>query len=159
MSSNPGIGHNSAGLLLIGWKEYVDFPEWGVERVKAKIDTGARTSAFDVSRYVLEDRGQQTIARMELSLSRRRPAQRVTIELPVVRLVVVKSSNGDREERPLIEAAIQIGPVRQRILLTVTNRSSQLFPVLLGRQALARSFIVDVSQKYVLGKSGPSRVR
>jgi hypothetical protein len=159
MTSNSGSGYSPASLLLIGWKEYLDFPEWGIQRVKAKVDTGARTSALDVTRYVLEQRGPATIARMELALNRRRPAAVVALELPVLRLVVVKSSNGDREERPVIETLIRLGPVEKRIMLTVTDRSSQVFPVLLGREALARSFLVDVGQKYLLGKSGVGRHR
>ncbi len=140
------------GLTLIGWKEYVDFPEWGLRRVKAKVDTGARTSALDVARYVLERRAGGLVARMELALNRRRPDRLAAVETPVLRLAVVTSSDGVREERPVIEALVRLGPVEKRIRLTVTDRSGMLFPMLLGREALAGSFVVDVGRKYVLGK-------
>jgi hypothetical protein len=153
MKSIPGTGPAPGGLLKIGWKEFLDFPEWGVQRVKAKIDTGARTSALDAARCVLERRSAGLMARIDLALNRRRPDRLVTVETPVLRLAVVTSSNGVRQERPVIEAVIRLGPVQKRILLTVTDRSSLLFPILLGREALAGSFIVDVSHKYLLGKA------
>jgi ribosomal protein S6--L-glutamate ligase len=68
----------------------------------------------------------------------------------VLRTVVVSNSGGMREERPLIEAAVRLGPVHKRIHLTVTNRARMRFRMILGRQALAGSFIVDVSRKYLL---------
>jgi hypothetical protein len=152
MTPPPGPGDAPDGPILIGWKEYVEFPEWGLRRVKAKVDTGARTSALDVTRYVLERRAGGLVARMELALNRRRPDRLATVETPVLRLAVVTSSDGVREERPVIEAAVRLGPVERRIRLTVTDRSGMLFPMLLGREALAGSFVVDVSRKYVLGK-------
>jgi hypothetical protein len=149
-------GPTPDGLLLIGWKEYVDFPAWGIRRVKAKADTGARTSALDVARYALEHRSGRLVARMELALNRRRPDRVVTVEAPVLHQVVVTSSNGVREERPVVETTVRLGPVQKRIRLTVTNRSGMLFRMLLGREALAGSFVVDVGHKYLLGgRSSP----
>jgi hypothetical protein len=152
MKFPPEPGSAPVGPTEIGWKEYLDFPEWGVRRVKAKVDTGARTSALGVVRHSLVQRPEGLVARMELALYRRHPEQRVTVETPVLRLVAVTSSNGVREERPVIEALVRLGPVEKRIRLTVTNRSSMLFSVLLGREALAGSFVVDVGRKYLLGK-------
>jgi hypothetical protein len=152
MSQDPERGVSPGGLIAIGWKEYLDFPEWGVNRVKAKVDTGARTSALDVARFSLERRPEGLIARMQLALNRRRPERLVTVETPVLRLVVVTSSDGVREERPVIETAVRLGPIEKRIRLTVTDRSGMLFPMLLGREALAGSCVVDVRYKYLLGK-------
>jgi hypothetical protein len=152
MTPTPEPGTAPGGLLAIGWKEYLDFPEWGIRRVKAKVDTGARTSALDVARYVLQRRPEGLIARMALALNRRRPSALVEVETPVLRLVVVTSSDGVREERPVIETSIRLGPIEKRIRLTVTDRSGMLFPVLLGREALAGSFVVNVAHKYLFGK-------
>ena len=150
----PGPIHASRGqsLLLVGWKEYVDFPDWGVQRVKAKVDTGARTSALDVARCHLEHRSDGLFARLELVLNRRRPDRLVAVETPVLRMVWVKNSGGSREERPLIETTLRLGTVEKRIRLTVTDRSHMLIPMLLGREALAGSFVVDAGHKYLLGK-------
>jgi hypothetical protein len=137
--------------LLIGWKEYLAFPEWGIRRVKAKVDTGARTSALDAVSYDLwQQEGVGLCVRLRLALHRKRPGELTVVEAPVLSLVVVRNSSGLSEQRPLIEVPIRLGPVGKRIRLTVTNRSGMLFRVILGRQALADDFVVDVSKKYLL---------
>jgi ribosomal protein S6--L-glutamate ligase len=67
-------------------------------------------------------------------------------------MVVVRNSIGMRQRRPLIETQIRLGSLDRRIRLTLTNRASMRFRMILGREALAGSFIVDVSQKYLLGR-------
>jgi hypothetical protein len=139
--------------LLIGWKEYVDFPDWGISHVKVKIDTGARTSALGVVSYELrQELGQGLMAELRLALSRRHPERTAVVAVPVLRLVVVSNSGGMKEERPLIETRLRFGRFAKTVALTVTNRAGMLFPVILGRKALEGDFIVDVSQKYLLRK-------
>jgi hypothetical protein len=137
--------------LLIGWKERLDFPAWGIRRVKAKVDTGARTSALGAVSYELfQADGAGLCVRLRLALNRKRDHEIHVVEAPVLQTVVVRNSNGMCEQRPLIEAEVSLGPVRKRIRLTVTNRSGMLFRVILGRRALADDFVVDVSKKYLL---------
>jgi hypothetical protein len=137
--------------LVIGWKERLDFPAWGIRRVRAKADTGARTSALDAVAYELyHAEGGALWVRLRLSLLRKHAAGPLVVEVPVLRTVVVRNSGGQHEERPLIEADVVLGPVRKRVLLTVTNRAGMRFRVLLGRSALAGDFVVDVSKKYLL---------
>ncbi|HZT83528.1 MAG TPA: RimK/LysX family protein [Gemmataceae bacterium] len=137
--------------LPVGWKEHVAFPEWGVRRVRAKVDTGARTSALGVGGYELwEDAGRGTMVRLRLALSRKHPERQKVVEAPVLRTVVVRNSAGVPERRPVIEALARLGPVEKRILLTLTYRPAMRFRLILGRQALAGDFIVDVSKKYLL---------
>ncbi len=139
--------------VVIGWKERIGFPDWGIRNVKAKIDTGARTSALDVISYELRTvTGKGLIAELRLALHRRRPDKVKTIEAPVLKMVVVSNSSGMREQRPLIETTVSLGPVTKRIRLTVTNRAGMRFAVILGRKALENDFLVDVSQKYLLKK-------
>jgi hypothetical protein len=141
----------ATGRTLIGWKEYLDFPEWGLRRIKAKIDTGARTSALDVASYELREDGPRgLIARLRLSLHRKDPGRLTVVEAPVQGMVVVRNSSGLSEQRPLIEATVRLGPVTKRVRLTVTNRAGMRFRMILGRKALEGDFVVDVSQKYLL---------
>jgi hypothetical protein len=141
----------AARPLLIGWKERLDFPAWGIRRVKAKIDTGARTSALGAVSYTLYHAdGGGLCVRLRLAPHRKRPAEVHEVEAPVLRMVTVRNSGGQCEERPLIEADVCLGPVRKRIRLTVTHRPGMLFRLILGRQALAGDFVVDVSNKYLL---------
>jgi hypothetical protein len=142
-------------MEAVGWKEYVDFVEWGVRRVKAKIDTGARTSALDVASYELSEDGPGLTAVLRLPLSRRHPERLTVVRVPVLGMVVVSNSSGGRELRPLIETTIRLGRVEKRIRLTVTNRAGMRFRMILGRKALEGDFLVDVSQKYLLRRHGP----
>jgi hypothetical protein len=146
-------GEAPAGPLCIGWKEHLDFPEWGLRHVKVKVDTGARTSALDVEDYELLPTSEGgTVARLRLALHRRRPHKVVWVEAPVLRVVEVCNSSGVRERRPLIEALVRLGPVQKCILVTIANRKAMRFRMILGRQALAGDFVVDVSRKYLLRK-------
>jgi hypothetical protein len=137
------------GLVTIGWKERIDFPEWHLRRVKAKIDTGARTSALDAAGYEIREAEGILVAEIQLSLRRKSGRPRI-IHAPVLGIVAVANSAGIHEERPLIETLVQIGPVRERVRFTVTNRSRMRFPVILGRSALAGHFVVDVRRRLVL---------
>lgn len=137
--------------VLVGWKEYVDFPDWGISHVKAKIDTGARTSALDVASYELREvAGGGFVAELRLALNRKHPEQLTVIHAPVLTMISVSNSSGIREHRPLIETTVRIGPVTKCLRFTVTNRANMRFRMILGRKALEHYFIVDVSRKYVL---------
>jgi hypothetical protein len=143
--------------LLIGRKEYLAFPDWDV-RLRAKVDTGAFSSALDVASYELErDDTGLLIARLALSLSRRHPQRQTIVYAPVVRMVGVTSSSGERQERPLLETIVRLGPVEKRIRVTVTNRAHMRSRMLLGREALAGDFVVDVSKKYLLRSDIPEQ--
>lgn len=145
-------------LLPIGWKERIDFPAWGLRSVKAKIDTGARTSALNVCDFELIERPNgQPVARFRPVVDRKRNAVcGAIVEVQVERMVKVRSSSGEEQLRPEIETEIRLGPIVKRIRLTLTDRSRMLFAVILGRTALAETFVVDVTRKYVQ-RQGKSR--
>jgi len=139
--------------LVIGWKERIDFPDWGLRRVKVKIDTGARTSALGVVYYELrDDPSDGRVADLILALDRKAPERQVRLHVRVMGTVVVRNSSGQSEWRPLVETLVRLGPISRPVRLTVTNRCQMRFPVILGRQALAGDFLVDVSRKYLLKK-------
>jgi hypothetical protein len=138
-------------LLIIGWKERLDFVHWPIRRVKVKIDTGARTSALGVESCELHpNAGQGFSIRLRLALHRRHPQRIVEIETPVLAFVRVRNTSGQCEQRPLIETDVCLGPVRKRIRLTIANRAAMRHTVILGREALAGDFLVDVSRRYLL---------
>jgi hypothetical protein len=141
----------SRTLLPIGWKEHLQFTEWDLRRIRVKIDTGARTSALDVVRYdLMETAGGGLTATLYLALDSKHPGRFTRIHTPVLRTVLVRNPGGLREERPLVETAVRLGPIHKRIRITITNRSSMRYRMILGREALANDFIVDVSRKYLL---------
>ena len=140
----------SNDLTLIGWRERVDLPEWGVRRIRAKIDTGARTSAIDVAQieYLADDR-----VRFEVVV-RTRP-ERVTtwIEADTARQSVVKPSSGERQRRVVCRTMMGIAGIKHEIELSLVCRKGMLCRMLIGRTALAGVFSVDPSRKYVLTKA------
>jgi hypothetical protein len=137
-------------LLLIGRRERLSFPEWDLHRVRAKIDTGAYSSALHVGEYELLGTPAGRVVRLHLLPQRRQRGGLKWVEAPVLRMVSVRNSGGQRESRPLIEPMVRLGPLTWRIRLTVTNRSRMRCPMLLGRQALAGRFLVDVRRKDLL---------
>jgi hypothetical protein len=145
-----------APLPLIGRKERVSFPVWDLHRVRAKVDTGAFSSALHVASYeLIEDDQGGTLLRMVVCLSRRRPEHVKRIEEPVVKMVKVRSSSGCETFRPLIEPVVRLGHVTRRVRLTVTDRSKMRCRMLLGRHAIAGLFLVDVRARYLLDEQQP----
>lgn len=139
---------------IIGWREYVAFPDWNIKRVKCKIDTGARTSALDVVNLV-ELPGD--MARFDVVLSRGTKHRRQTVEAPIVRRTKIRSSLGHPHDRLVVAATVKIGPVTTTIELGLVNRKNMLCRMLLGRKALIGHFLVDPRRTYVFGKRKPKR--
>jgi hypothetical protein len=144
-----------APILIIGRKEYVAFPEWDIGRVRAKIDTGAYSSALGVYGCQVVETPAGPVARIEVHAGSKQSKGLRMIEAPVVQMVRVRSTSGKQEVRPLIEAVVRLGPVTRRIRLTLTDRSRMRCRLLLGRQALAGQFLVDVRSKDLLKRPGP----
>lgn len=147
--------------VVIGWKEYLDLPELGVFDLKAKVDTGARTSSLHVTDLrVLEPLadGAAEIA-FAVPLDRAEPARAVDARARMLRRVKVTDSGGTSEVRPVIETELVLGAVHKRILLTLTDRTGMLFRMLLGRKALEEDFLVDVGSRYLTRRPDPRRRR
>lgn len=140
--------------ITIGWREWVSLPTLGIAAIKAKIDTGARTSAlhaYDV-RFVQQDG-------VEMVRFRVHPLQRdsrtyVEAEAPLKERRRVRSSSGHSTLRPVIQVPVEVGGRRLRIELTLTNRDAMGFRMLLGRRAIRRGILVDPGRSY-LTATGP----
>lgn len=135
---------------VVGWRERVDLPEWGVSGVLAKIDTGARTSAIHV-----ENMQHTTDGRVEFDVvkSRKASAKHVTVEAAVVRSAVVRTSTGHEQERIVVETLMKLGRTEKRIELTLVSRKRMLCRMLLGRSALEGDFLVDVTLRHTGAKA------
>jgi hypothetical protein len=136
----------------IGWKEFVDLPELGLLRLKSKIDTGARTSTLHLHSLTYLERladGSQA-AELTMAPDRHDPSLLVSARVRVLRQIEVRDSGGHLEVRPLIETELVLGPVRKRILVTLSDRSGMLFRMILGRKAVEGDFLVDPARKYLL---------
>ncbi len=142
---------------IIGWREWVHLPGLKVDKIKAKIDTGARTSALHAFRVTPFTRDGASYVRFYVH-----PVQReATPEIKCVALLldtrVVTDSGGRREERPVIRTMLKIGKSKYPIELTLTNRDVMGFRMLLGRQALRRRYLVDPSRSFVIRKKAKKR--
>lgn len=143
-----------AELATIGWSEYVDLPDWGITRLKAKTDTGARTSALHV-----EDLKALPDGRIQFHVvhgSRRSPKTSPIIAQPV-KWGRVRSSNGHYVERWFVRTTLQIGPILKEIEISLVSREKMLFRMLIGRKALERTFLVDPSKRSILTKRLPKK--
>src|SRR5438876_10335707 len=139
--------------VVIGWKERASFPEWGVRRVRVKIDTGARTSALGADFYNLsDDPARGRVVELTITFDRKRPDRQTTIRAPMLGHVIVCNSFGMKEQRPVIETQLRLGPVTKLVRFTVANRTRMRFPVILGRRALAGDFLIDVGQAFTQKK-------
>ncbi|MBX3127014.1 MAG: RimK/LysX family protein [Polyangiaceae bacterium] len=135
--------------LVIGWAEYVDIPEWNVTRLRAKMDTGARSSALHVEN--VHEVGHSRV-RFDVRLHRKQIDRRVTVEAPISRRGRVRPSSGVSEARIFVVAKVRIGGVEREIELSLVSRERMLFRMLIGRSALSHAFVVDVSRRYTLGR-------
>src|SRR4051812_42747847 len=124
--------------LTIGRKEHVDLPDLNLRRVKAKVDTGARTSSLGVVK--LKFRGTETGPVVEVIVRRHEKGKRRRRTLPVMETCFVKSSSGETECRPVVELIARLGGVEKRIRVTLSDRSTMRHVMLLGRSALAGDF-------------------
>lgn len=137
---------------ILGWREWVSFPELGISQIKAKIDTGARTSclhAFYVAPF--ERNGEQWV-RFDIHPVQGDTNEVVHGEAPVLEQRLVRDSGGHEELRYVIETTVSIGGASFKAEVTLTDRDTMKFRVLLGRTAIRGKFLVDSSRSYLQGK-------
>ncbi|MEQ9641543.1 MAG: ATP-dependent zinc protease [Alphaproteobacteria bacterium] len=148
------LARHARQLPVVGWREWIALPTLDIGRIKAKIDTGARTSslhAFDISEFT--KRGVPHVAFVVHTQQRRRtPA--VECQAPVHDQRLVTSSTGHRQRRYVIKVEIAAGGLTWPIELTLADRDAMGFRMLLGRQALRRRFLIDPSRSYLAGEPG-----
>ena len=139
--------------ILIGWKEYVDLPEWGIFGMCAKIDTGARSSALHVEDIVIEDDGHVSFSVVRHRQGRRPP---VRVTGRITRRKIVRSSTGHSSSRIFVSTTMRMGAIEAQIEISLVDRDAMIHRLLIGRAALA-CVRIDPSERFLLGK--PERRR
>jgi hypothetical protein len=136
----------------IGWREWVSMPELGVKRIKAKIDTGARSSsvhAFDVKTFFKED---QEFVQFSIHPAQGRDQPEIAAVAPILERRLIRSSNGEAEYRIVIRATLSLLGQQFPIDLTLANRDAMGFRMLIGREALRGRFVVDAQRSFLAGR-------
>ena len=132
--------------ILIGWRERVDLPDWGLSALRAKADTGARSSAIDVAE--IEELADGTV-RFVVVTDRKDPAARWTLEAPISRRTRVRSSFGQDHDRLFVTTRIRLAGIEFTTEVGLVSRRSMISRMLLGRRTLANRFAVDSARRYL----------
>ncbi len=135
--------------LVIGWTEYVEIPEWGVKQLRAKVDTGARSSALHVENIQELPRGR---VRFDIVLHREKSDRRVHVETRIARRGWVRSSTGHRTQRIFVATTLRIGPIEREVEMSLVDRERMIHRMLLGRTALAGGILINPAQRMRLGR-------
>jgi len=130
-----------------GWREIVALPDFGIARLRAKIDTGARTSALHASDLENFERDGQPWVRFRLICE---DGVNRLCEAPRVARRMITSSNGESQERLIVKTTLSMGTQVFRAEFSLADRSDMLFPMLVGRTALRRRFLVDSAKSFLL---------
>lgn len=152
MNPKPEGAPRKPAKPTIGWREWVALPELGVDAMKVKVDTGARSSAlhaFDLRSF---ERSGAEYVRFTIHPRQRDSTISIDAECQVVARRWVTTSSGHRTRRPVIRTSVELFGQTWPIEVTLTNRDAMGFRMLLGRQAIRRRFLVDVSSSYLGGK-------
>lgn len=145
---------------VFGWKEHVALPEWGIDRLRAKLDTGARTAALHVEDYAEhETSGADALPTVtfHVLVGSRDAPRRVEVVAPVVGHRLVRDTRARPESRPIVRTRIVCGPLDVEAEISLTDRSGMNFRMLLGRLTLMDHALIDPSRGYVMTDPPPRR--
>lgn len=143
----------SSAVMTVGWREWVSLPDLGLPAIKAKVDTGARTSAIHASNIerFRHENGDDWVSFTVY------PIQRITnitrqCKAPLVDIRKVTDSGGHSEERFFITTNLVIGDQTRMVEITLAQRTDMLFRMLLGRTTLVPGIVVNPQRSYSLGR-------
>lgn len=144
---------------IVGWREWMSLPDLCIDQIKVKVDTGARTSAlhaFFVDPFIRDD---IQWVRFGIHPKQKNRDFVIECEAPVKDQRLVSDSGGHKETRYVIETTLQLADYRWLAEMTLTDRDSMKFRMLLGRTALDGHFLVNPNKSYLIGKHRKRKYR
>jgi ribosomal protein S6--L-glutamate ligase len=145
--------------IILGSEEWCTLPELGIPSIKARVDSGAKTSALHAKNIAPFIKDDQNWVRFDVNPIQNNVKTVVHCEAPLVDKRIVKSSSGFREQRYVIQTLLEIGDSKWVIEMTLTNRDSMGFRMLLGREAMSGRVLVDPEQQYLLGQHSTDNLK
>ncbi|MGD2123003.1 MAG: ATP-dependent zinc protease [Gemmatimonadota bacterium] len=136
----------------IGWREWVRLPDLGVDTIKVKVDTGARTSSLHAFGLKELEKNGTPYVRFVVHPEQKRAQPAIQVELPLLARRRVRDSGGKAELRPVVQTVVELMGQRWPIEVTLTRRDAMGFRMLLGRQAIRGRFAVDPGRSFLGGK-------
>lgn len=140
--------HQLPTPLILGWQEWVALPDLGLPALKAKIDTGARTSALHTHQIEPYGSPERPMVRFTVRPDPDREDLQIEASAAIIDQREVTSSNGERELRFVVETRLKLGEWEWPIEVTLTNRERMAYRMLLGRQAIRPNVLVDPDAKF-----------
>lgn len=140
------------GPIVLGWREWVALPALGIPRLRAKVDTGARSSALHVDAQWRYTEGGAPWVGFRITPRRGRGGEPVEACAPVLDEREVADSGGRRTRRVFLATRLRLAGVEREIEINLADRRGMLFPMLLGRTAIAGAFTVDPARSSVHGR-------
>src|SRR5690349_7884170 len=144
--------HRIIPKSMLGWREWVGLPELAIPAMKAKIDTGARTSALHAFYIEPFTKDRAEYVRFGIYLKRKTGIIEKECIAPIIDRRTVTDSGGHSEERIVIRTPIMIGTDHWPVEITLTNRDGLKYSMLLGRSALSGRYQIDIVHSYLAGK-------
>lgn len=142
----------SLDKVILGSEEWCSFPELGIPTIKARVDSGAKTSALHAINIAPFIKNGSNWVKFDINPIQNNLKTIIHCEAPLVDKRIVKSSSGFREQRYVIQTSLTIGDSNWPIEMTLTNRDSMGFRMLLGREAMSGRVLVDPEKQYLLGQ-------
>lgn len=140
------------GLPIIGWREWVDLPDLGIQQIKVKVDTGARSSSLHaIDLKTFEKDGEDWVS-FKVNPVQNKTHQRIKVSARVLEFRSIRSSSGCAQLRPVIVTHVTLLGITWPVELTLANRCAMGFRMLLGREAFRRRFLVDAGRSFYGGK-------
>lgn len=149
----------STSKIILGSEEWCAFPELGIPAIKARVDSGAKTSALHALNIQFITKNNEKWVKFDLNPIQNDVRTLIHCEAPLVDQRIVKSSSGFRERRVVILTTLHLGQQTWPIEVTLTNRDSMGFRMLLGREAMSGRILVDPEKKYLYGQPTPSQIK